>query len=116
MSKFDFKAYLKSQILFKESYNPNVYQVQCKLVVRAGDRPMGDILSDIRAITGVTIVDTIDTDERTESGRHVVELSLKIDPSPFKPFNSTVYDKILAQIKIIPDVLTAQYTSTPISI
>jgi hypothetical protein len=100
--------------ILNESYNPNIYQVNCKVVIGAGNRPITDIISDIRAIPGVTIVDTIESDYKTTEGRHVIELSLKIDPSPFNPFNSASYDEILSNIKKLPDVRGAQFTTNPI--
>lgn len=100
--------------ILNESYNPNIYQVNCKVVIGAGNRPITDIISDIRAIPGVTVVDTIESDYKTTEGRHVIELSLKIDPSPFNPFNSASYDEILSNIKKLPDVRGAQFTTNPI--
>jgi hypothetical protein len=100
--------------ILNESYNPNIYQVNCKVVIEAGNRPITEIISDIRAIPGVTIVDTIESDYKTTEGRHVIELSLKIDPSPFNPFNSASYDEILSNIKKLPDVRGAQFTTNPI--
>lgn len=100
--------------ILNESYNPNIYQVNCKVVIGAGNRPITDIISDIRAVPGVTIVDTIESDYKTTEGRHVIELSLKIDPSPFNPFNSASYDEILSNIKKLPDVRGAQFTTNPI--
>jgi len=102
--------------ILNESYNPNIYQINCKIVTSVGNRNVSDIISDIRAIPGITIVDTIDSDYNTEKGRHTSELSLKIDPSPFNPFNSESYDEILSSIKKLPDVRGAKYTSNPISI
>jgi len=100
--------------ILNESYNPNIYQVNCKVVIGAGVRPITEIISDIRAIPGVTIVDTIESDYKTTEGRHVIELSLKIDPSPFNPFNSASYDEILSNIKKLPDIRGAQFTTNPI--
>lgn len=100
--------------LLNESYNPNIYQVECSVAITAGNRPIPEVLSDIRAVSGITVVDTIDSDYRTEEGRHLVKLSIKIDPSPFNPFDSKSYDKILSDIKKIPDVRGAKFTSNPI--
>lgn len=100
--------------ILKDSYNPNIYQVNCNVAITAGNRPIADVISDIRAIPGVTIVDTIVSDYNTEQGRHFVKLSLKIDPSPFNPFNSKSYDKILDDIKKLPDIRGAKFVSNPI--
>jgi len=82
----------------------------------AGNRPIQDIISDIRAIPGVTVVDTIESDYNTDEGRHVTDLSIKVDPSPFNPFDRNSYIKILNDIKKLPDVRGAKYISAPIVI
>lgn len=99
--------------ILKESLNPNVYAIEAKLVVNTQERSMSDILSDIRAIQGVTIVDVEAKDDKTTNVRHVTIIKMKIDPSPFKPFNREIFKKILINIKQIPAVLTAQFTSNP---
>jgi hypothetical protein len=102
--------------IIRESTNPNIYLIYCKIVVNADARPMQEILSDIRAIPGVTIVDIVDADDETHGIRHVVNISIKIDPSPFEPFDSKSYSKILNGIKKIPSIYTAKFTSTPTKI
>jgi hypothetical protein len=105
---------IKLTDILNESYNPNVYQIECRVVMGAGNRPIQDIISDIRAIPGVTVVDTINSDYNTDEGRHVTDLSIKVDPSPFNPFDRNSYIKILNDIKKLPDVRGAKYISAPI--
>jgi len=100
--------------ILNESYNPNIYRIECRLVVTAGNRPMQEIISDIRAVPGVTIVDITNSDYNTEEGRHIVDLSIKVDPSPFNPFGKSSFDKILNDIKKLPDVRGAKFISNPI--
>ena len=50
--------------LFHESYNPNIYEVECIIALEAGKRSITSIISDIRAITGVTTIDITYTDEQ----------------------------------------------------
>ena len=100
--------------ILNESYNPNIYQIECRLVVTAGNRPIPEIISDIRAVPGVTIVDITNSDYNTEEWRHIVDLSIKVDPSPFNPFGKSSFDKILNDIKKLPDVRGAKFTSNPI--
>jgi hypothetical protein len=104
---------IKLSNILKESLNPNVYIIEAKLVVNTKERSMSDVLSDIRAIQGVTIVDVEAQDDKTTDVRHVTILKIKIDPSPFKPFNKEAFKKILIGIKQVPAVLAAQFTSTP---
>ena len=108
------KKYLLIKDILKESTNPNIYLIYCRIVVNADARPMGDILSDVRAIPGVTIVDIVDADSKTHGIRHVADISLKIDPNPFEPFDGKSYGTILNAIKKIPSVYTAKFTSTPV--
>ena len=105
---------IKLTDILNESYNPNVYQIECRVVMGAGNRPIQDIISDIRAIPGVTVVDTIESDYNTDEGRHVTDLSIKVDPSPFNPFDRSSYIKILNDIKKLPDVRGAKFISSPI--
>ena len=102
--------------IIRESINPNIYLIYCRIVVNTDARPMQEILSDVRAIPGVTIVDIINADDETHGIRHVVDLSLKIDPSPFEPYDSSSYSKILADVKKIPSIYTAKFTSTPTTV
>ena len=85
--------------LFHESYNPNIYEVECIIALEAGKRSITSIISDIRAITGVTTIDITYADENTEKGRHLIKTRIKIDPSPFTPFDQSSYDQTLSDIK-----------------
>jgi len=97
----------------RESYNPNIYEIECTIALEAGKRSITSIISDIRAITGVTTIDIIYTDENTEKGRHLIKTNIKIDPSPFTPFNQSSYDQILSDIKRLPNVMGAKFSSEP---
>lgn len=99
--------------ILNDSYNPNVYQVVGRLVVNTEERSLTEVLSDIRAISGITVVTTrnIEDDENSKSKRYVVTLSIKIDPAPFKPFNKQSFKNILLKIKKVPAVLGAKFTS-----
>lgn len=100
--------------IFTESTNNNTYKIRCKVVTDTTERPMKDIMSDIRAVEGITTIDTISTDQNSiNSYRHVVKLSIKIDPSPFTPFSTESYIEVLNKIKLIPGILTAAYLNTP---
>jgi len=105
---------IKLTNILNDSFNPNVYQVEAKLIVNTEERSMSDVLSDIRAIKGVTIVDIEAQDDKTTSPRHVVTIKVKIDPAPFKPFTKESFKQILLGVKQTPAVLTAQFTSSPI--
>jgi len=98
-----------------ESYNPNIYQVMAKMVANTELRTMADIMSDLRAVPGITIVNIEDAGEHpnNKEPRHVVTLSIKIDPAPFKPFSAKTFEVIAKAIRKIPAVLSLQYISKP---
>ena len=100
--------------ILDESYNPNIYQVECRVVMSADNRAIPEIISDIRAIPGITTVNTINSDYNTEEGRHVIDLSIKVDPSPFNPFDKSSFEKILNDMKKLPDIRGAKFISSPI--
>lgn len=103
--------------LFKESTNPNVYKVFGTLIVNTEARPLSHVLSDIRAIPGVTIVQTRNKPEERDqpiSKRHIQRLSIKMDPAPFRPFNLGAFKYILNQIKKVPAVVSAKFETAPV--
>jgi len=104
--------------ILKESTNPNIYKVEGRLIVNTEQRSISDVLSDVRAISGITVVTTRNVEETPDikEKRHVVTLSIKIDPAPFKPFNKEVFKKILLDIKKVPAVLNAKFDKNPIAI
>jgi len=92
-----------------ESKNPHLYQIKGILTTNTEARTQGDILSDMRAIPGVTIVTPKDYqggDTPIDNRRYTVELSVKIDPHPFKTFGKEQVKSIISQIKKVDGVIT----------
>lgn len=95
----------------KETFSPKIYQIEGRLMADTTQRSLADILSDMRAVVGVTVVRV--TNNRQPSAeklkKYVVDISIKIDPAPFKHFDSTTIDSIQKQIRSIPAVRTAKF-------
>lgn len=94
--------------ILSESKNPHLYQVRGVLVTNTQKRTQGDILSDMRSIPGVTIVTPKDYrggDTPIDNRAYTVELSVKIDPHPFKTFGKEQIRNIILQIKKVDGVI-----------
>jgi len=85
------------------------YKVKGVLVTDTTKRPQQEILSDIRSLTGVTIVSTVDLDgEYSQNNDNLrVILNLKIDGYPFirhGGFSRDKIDDIIASVKRVEAV------------
>jgi hypothetical protein len=104
------KNLIKEEILsiLKEEYIDK-FKVKGILTTDTTTRPQQEILSDIRALTGVTIVSTVDLDgEYSQNNNNLkVILNLKIDGYPFIKsggFNRDTIQKIILDIKKVDGV------------
>ena len=72
------------------------YKIKGILITDTTKRPQQEILSDIRSLTGVTIVSTVDIDEEysQENNNLRVILNLKIDGYPYIKQGGFSRDKI----------------------
>ncbi len=87
------------------------FKVKGILVTDTTKRPQQEILSDIRALTGVTIVSTVDLDgEYSQNNDNLrVVMNLKIDGYPFirhGGFNRDKIKEIISSIKRVEGVKT----------
>jgi len=87
----------------EETLSPKIYQIEGTLMADTTKRSLADILSDIRALTGVTIVRV--TNNRQPSAeklkKYVVDISIKIDPAPFETFDMSTIKTIEDRVKNI---------------
>lgn len=106
------------QHLIKEELNKvlneeyvDKFKVKGILVTDTTKRPQQEILSDIRSLTGVTIVSTVDLDgEYSQNNDNLrVILNLKIDGYPFMKHGGFSRDKvkeIISSVKRVDGVKT----------
>lgn len=97
--------------LFNETFSEKIYQIEGRLMADTTQRPLSDILSDMRAIVGVTIVRV--TNNRQPSAeklkKYVVDISIKIDPAPFETFSMDTIKSIEEKVRKIPAVRRADF-------
>jgi hypothetical protein len=85
------------------------FKVKGILVTNTTVRPQQEILSDIRALTGVTIVSTVDLDQEYSQNNESLRviLNLKIDGYPFMRqggFSRKKVEEIIANVKRVEGV------------
>jgi hypothetical protein len=110
MESSKLKKVIKEEIIkiLSEEYIDK-YKVKGILITNTVTRPQQEILSDIRALTGVTIVSTVDLDgEYSQNNDNLkVILNLKIDGYPFIKkggFSRENIQSIITDIKKIEGV------------
>lgn len=98
------KHVIKEEIkrILSEDY-VDKYKVKGILTTNTEDRPQQEILSDIRALTGVTIVSTVDmSGEYSQQNDNLkVILNLKIDGYPFIKHGGFSRDKVIGIINSV---------------
>ena len=116
MNKDNLQKLVKEQVqkLVKEEYQDQ-YRFSGKLITNIENRPQPDILSDIRAIAGVTIVSTKEIPQKgMKSHAHFTSiLNLKVDGYPYIKkggFNRETIHLIAQMIGKVPDVVSFRYS------
>ncbi len=100
--------------LINESSIDKIYHIEGVLIVDDSQRNQKDMLSDIRALPGVTIVrnQEMDQDATSRYFRSIIEV--KIDPYPYAKqgkFDSGTIQTIVDNIKKINGVIGFKQTS-----
>lgn len=90
------------------------YKLKGRLVTNIKHRPQQEILSDIRAIPGVTVVSTTELQDYAEQNfnQFTTILNLKIDGYPWIKrggFNRDKINLIAKEINKVPDVVSFRY-------
>ena len=90
-----------------------IYSIECKMVIKSSaDKSKTDMLSDIRAIEGVTIVTL--RDHKIISGNNISAFTLKFDLSPL--LKKSIRENLLRikkEVMRIPGVTRFEYLSRP---
>ena len=104
----------------KEELKPasKLYEIDGILVIDTDTMFHKQVMSDIRAITGITIVkDYIYEPAGGSENRGYATLSIKIDPAPFENKNATeITTKVIEDIKRVRGVRAFKLKKGPISI
>lgn len=104
-----FKKFLKEKDGEKD--RSDIYQIQAMLVVSSKQkRNKGDILSDVRAVEGITTVSVVD--QKDMAGKDYSQVTIKIDTTPIRALSlSGVLLKIKRSVNNIPGVARFEYLS-----
>ena len=115
MNKSELKQLIKEELknILSEEYQDK-FKIEGRLVTNIKERPQKEILSDIRAIAGVTIVSTTEIQDYSEQsfGQFATILNLKIDGYPYIKtggFNRETIVKIADDIRKVPNVASFKY-------
>ena len=100
------------KIVLSEVYKDK-FKISGRLITNIKERPQKEVLSDIRAIAGVTIVSTDEIQDYSEQrrGRFLSVLNLKIDGFPYMKsgFNRDTIIDIAEKIRKVPNVISFKY-------
>tara|TARA_R110000772_G_scaffold41677_1_gene97050 strand:+ start:1181 stop:1552 length:372 start_codon:yes stop_codon:yes gene_type:complete len=115
MNKSELKQLIKEELknILSEEYQDK-FKVEGRLVTNIKERPQKEILSDIRAIAGVTIVSTTEIQDYSEQsfGQFATILNLKVDGYPYIKtggFSRETIVKIADDIRKVPNVASFKY-------
>jgi hypothetical protein len=98
---------LIEKLLKESNINTKVFSLTGLLIINQNKNTVRNLLSDIRAIEGVTIVKEEAYDDNNEK-YHKIIINVKIDPSPFinkGGFNESSIDQIVKDIKRLNGVI-----------
>ena len=121
MNSKDLKNLIREELkqALTEKYQDQ-YKLKGRLITNIKTRPQKEILSDIRALTGVTVVSTTEIEDYSEQSfdKFTTILNLKIDGYPFIRSGGFSREKIVDianTIRKIPDVVSFIYNSEDIA-
>ena len=121
MNSKDLKNLIREELkqALTEKYQDQ-YKLKGRLITNIKTRPQKEILSDIRALTGVTVVSTTEIEDYSEQSfdQFTTILNLKIDGYPFIRSGGFSREKIVDianTIRKIPDVVSFIYNSEDIA-
>lgn len=109
----DFRAFSEERATGEDSSDIDAYRISALLVVaRRMDRKKADILSDIRAVEGITTISV--HGQRASETLDFSEVSVKIDTSPMSVGSvSQAFSNIKRNILMIKGVQSFKIVSTP---
>jgi hypothetical protein len=121
MNSKDLKNLIREELkqALTEKYQDQ-YKLKGRLITNIKNRPQKEILSDIRALAGITVVSTTEIEDYSEQNfdHFTTILNLKIDGYPFIKTGGFSREKIVDianTIRKIPDVVSFIYNPEDIT-
>jgi len=110
---------IKLKDLILELDSEKIFHIEGIIIIDDQKRNIQDILSDIRALAGITIVRNIDIEQDQTSRYYKSKLEIKIDPYPYIKQNkfdsNSTLELISNNIKAVPGVIGFKQTADPYS-
>jgi hypothetical protein len=110
---------IKLKDLILELDSEKIFHIEGIIIIDDQKRNIQDILSDIRALAGITIVRNIDIEQDQTSRYYKSKLEIKIDPYPYIKQNkfdsNSTLELISNNIKAVPGVIGFKQTANPYS-
>jgi hypothetical protein len=110
---------IKLKDLILELDSEKIFHIEGTIIMDDQKRNVQDILSDIRALPGITVVRNIEMPQDTTSRYFRSALEIKVDPYPYIKQNKfdgkTTIETIINNIKTTPGVIGFKQTSDPYS-
>jgi len=110
---------IKLTDLILELDSNKIFHIEGNIIIDNQKRNTQDILSDIRALPGITIVRNMELPQDASSRYFRSSLEIKIDPYPYIKQNKfdgkKTMNVIINNLKIIPGVIGFKQTSEPYS-
>lgn len=121
MNSKDLKNLIREELkqALTEKYQDQ-YKLKGRLITNIKNRPQKEILSDVRALAGITVVSTTEIEDYSEQNfdHFTTILNLKIDGYPFIKTGGFSREKIVDianTIRKIPDVVSFIYNPEDIT-
>jgi len=110
---------IKLKDLITELDSEKIFHIEGTIIIDNQKRDVQDILSDVRALPGITVVRNVEIPQDATSRYFRSSLEIKVDPYPYIKQNKfdgkATLEAVMNNIKIIPGVVGFKQTSEPYS-
>jgi hypothetical protein len=110
---------IKLKDLITELDSEKIFHIEGTIIIDNQKRDVQDILSDVRALPGITVVRNVEIPQDATSRYFRSSLEIKVDPYPYIKQNKfdgkTTLEAVANNIKIIPGVIGFKQTTEPYS-
>ena len=110
---------IKLKDLITELDSEKIFHIEGTIIIDNQKRDVQDILSDVRALPGITVVRNVELPQDATSRYFRSSLEIKVDPYPYIKQNKfdgkTTLEAVANNIKTIPGVIGFKQTVEPYS-
>jgi hypothetical protein len=110
---------IKLKDLILELDSEKIFHIEGTIIIDNQKRDVQDILSDVRALPGITVVRNVEIPQDATSRYFRSSLEIKVDPYPYIKQNKfdgkATLEAVANNIKIIPGVVGFKQTAEPYS-